>query len=164
MHATPSILALSVALMALPALSVAPAAAQAQTRTQTQAQVHAQTPASSQTAVSAQTLAGAEEYARACSSCHGLTGRGDGPLADYMTVAVPDLTQIQTRHDGVFPMLEVIHLIDGRTGLRAHGSPMPIWGNRFAATAAVTAGDIGAEIEVRGRVLALALYLQAIQQ
>ena len=112
----------------------------------------------------AQSAAGAEEYTRACASCHGLTGRGDGPLAEYMSIPVPDVTQIRTRNNGVFPMLEVIHLIDGRSGLRGHGGPMPIWGDRFEAAVASELGDVGIEIAVRGRVLALATYLEAIQQ
>jgi mono/diheme cytochrome c family protein len=115
-------------------------------------------------AVPPRTIAGAEEYTRACASCHGLTGRGDGPLAEFMSVPVPDVTQIRAAHDGVFPMLEVIHLIDGRTGLRGHGGPMPIWGDRFAADPATARGDVGTEIMVRGRILALATYLEAIQQ
>jgi hypothetical protein len=61
-------------------------------------------------------------------------------------------------------MLEVIQIIDGRTGVRAHGGPMPVWGDRFEATAASEAGDYGAEVMVRGRILALATYLEAIQQ
>ena len=112
----------------------------------------------------AQSAAGAEEYTRACASCHGLTGRGDGPLAEYMSIPVPDVTQIRTRNNGVFTMLEVIHLIDGRSGLRGHGGPMPIWGDRFEAAVASELGDVGTEIAVRGRVLALATYLEAIQQ
>ena len=112
----------------------------------------------------AQSAAGAEEYTRACASCHGLTGRGDGPLAEYMSIPVPDVTQIRTRNNGVFPMLEVIHLIDGRSGLRGHGGPMPICGDRFEAAVASELGDVGTEIAVRGRVLALATYLEAIQQ
>jgi mono/diheme cytochrome c family protein len=112
----------------------------------------------------AQSAAGANEYAWACASCHGLTGRGDGPLAEYMTVTVPDVTQIAANNDGVFPMLDVIQIIDGRTGVRGHGENMPVWGDRFEASAAAEAGDYGAEIEVRGRILALATYLQAIQQ
>jgi mono/diheme cytochrome c family protein len=112
----------------------------------------------------AQSAAGANEYAWACVSCHGLTGHGDGPLAEYMTVAVPDLTQIAAANNGEFPMLHVIQVIDGRTGVRGHGSMMPVWGDRFEATTASEAGDYAAEIEVRGRVLALATYLEAIQQ
>ncbi|WP_439140334.1 c-type cytochrome [Roseicyclus sp.] len=112
----------------------------------------------------AQSVAGAEEYTRACASCHGLTGHGDGPLAEYMSIPVPDVTQIRARNNGVFPMLEVIHLVDGRSGLRGHGGPMPIWGDRFEAAVASEMGDVGTEIAVRGRVLALATYLEAIQQ
>lgn len=115
-------------------------------------------------AAQAQTTAGANEYAWACASCHGLAGHGDGPLAEYMTVEVPDLTQVSARNNGEFPMLQVIQVIDGRTGVRGHGSMMPVWGDRFAARTAAESGNYAAEIEVRGRILALAMYLEAIQQ
>lgn len=115
-------------------------------------------------AAQAQSNAGAEEYVRACASCHGVTGQGNGPLAEYMSVPVPDLTQIAAQNDGVFPMLDVIQIIDGRTGVRGHGGPMPIWGDRYEALAASEAGDYGVEVMVRGRILALATHLEAIQQ
>jgi mono/diheme cytochrome c family protein len=115
-------------------------------------------------AAMAQSNAGAEEYVRACSSCHGLTGHGDGGVAEYMSVEVPDLTGIAARNGGVFPMLEVIQIIDGRTGVRGHGTAMPVWGDRFEASAASEAGDYGAEVLVRGRILSLATHLQAIQE
>ena len=44
------------------------------------------------TGAQAQSAAGANEYAWACSSCHGLLADGDGPLAEYMSVEVPALT------------------------------------------------------------------------
>jgi hypothetical protein len=28
-------------------------------------------------------------------------------------------------------MLQVIQIIDGRTGVRGHGSEMPVWGSRY---------------------------------
>lgn len=112
----------------------------------------------------AQSSAGEEEYMQACASCHGASGVGDGPLAELMTVPVPDLTQISANNDGEFPMLEVIQVIDGRTGVRGHGYPMPVWGDRFEAEAVPQAGQYGAELLVRGRVLALATYLESIQQ
>lgn len=111
----------------------------------------------------AQSAAGAEEYVRACASCHGVAGHGDGPLAEYMTVTVPDLTQIAAGNDGVFPMLSVIQVIDGRTGVRGHGGMMPVWGDRFATPITAAAGAYAAEIEVRGRILALATHLESIQ-
>lgn len=116
------------------------------------------------TCVQAESNAGANEFVQACASCHGIAAHGDGPLAEYMTVAVPDLTQIAAKNDGVFPMLDVIQIIDGRTGVRAHGSTMPVWGDRFEVQAALAAGDYGAEVLVRGRILSLATHLEAIQE
>lgn len=103
-------------------------------------------------------------YDQYCATCHGLEGRGDGPLTELMTTKVGDLTQLAKNNDGVFPMLDVIHIIDGRTGLRAHGGPMPVYGRIFSDEAAKTAGHTGAVIETRGRILSLALYLESLQE
>lgn len=108
--------------------------------------------------------AGETEYMQACASCHGESGIGDGPLAELMTVPVPDLTTITQQNDGVFPMLEVIQVIDGRSGIRGHGYPMPVWGDRFDAEVGDSAGPYGSELVIRGRVLALATYLESIQE
>lgn len=115
-------------------------------------------------AVQAESKAGSAEYVGACASCHGISGHGDGPLAEYMKVAVPDLTQLAAANDGVFPLLQVIHIIDGRTGVRGHGSMMPVWGNRYKNEVSMDTGDYGAELIVRGRVLSLATHLEAIQE
>jgi hypothetical protein len=88
---------------------------------------------------------GLEEYVQACASCHGIAGQGNGPLAEFMTVTVPDLTRISQANDGVFPMLQVIQIIDGRTGVRGHGSEMPVWG------AATSDGDLPANGRIRCR-------------
>lgn len=105
-----------------------------------------------------------EEYMQACAACHGETGVGDGPLADLMTVPMPNLTQLSAANDGEFPMQSVIQVIDGRTGVRGHGYPMPVWGDRFKAQAVPDAGEYGAELIVRGRVLSIAYFLESIQQ
>ncbi len=97
-----------------------------------------------------------------CVACHGEMGKGGGELAGLMTIEVPDLTGLSARNDGEFPMLKVIHIIDGRTGMRAHGGPMPVFGKIFTAQAYET-GPYGPVLETRGRVLALAMYLESIQ-
>ena len=61
-------------------------------------------------------------------------------------------------------MLHVIHVIDGRTGQRGHGSVMPIWGEIFSDEAARTTGLYGSVLETRGRILSLALFLESIQK
>jgi mono/diheme cytochrome c family protein len=106
---------------------------------------------------------GQAEYMETCAVCHGESGTGDGPLAELMTVPVPDLTQISAANDGVYPLLDMIMVIDGRTGIRGHGYPMPIWGSRFEAEMA-DVGAMASELAVRGRVLSLALYLESIQE
>ncbi len=106
---------------------------------------------------------GRAEYMSACASCHGEGGAGDGPLAGLMTVPVPGLTGLSAANDGQFPMLEVIHTIDGRQGIRGHGYPMPVWGSRFSGELE-NAGPYGAEAIVRGRILSIAYYLEALQQ
>jgi hypothetical protein len=116
------------------------------------------------TVASAQSAAGLEEFVQSCASCHGIAGQGNGPLAEYMTVTVPDLTTLAMENDGVFPMLQVIQIIDGRTGVRGHGSAMPVWGSRYQAEIAPDTGEYGAELLVRGRILALATHLESIQE
>lgn len=106
---------------------------------------------------------GQREYMNACASCHGPAGLGNGPMAEFMSVKVPDLTQLSAQNDGVFPMLDVIQIVDGRTGVRGHGSEMPVWGGQFKAEASA-AGAYGGEVIARGRILSLAYYLQSIQK
>jgi mono/diheme cytochrome c family protein len=107
---------------------------------------------------------GAETYAAACAGCHGAEGRGDGPLAGLMTVPVPDLTGLAARAGGDFPWLRVIHTIDGRTGLRGHGGPMPIFGALFTGDTAVADAPDGSPVMVSARVLALVQYLETLQE
>ena len=103
-------------------------------------------------------------YMQYCATCHGEAADGTGPLTELMTVKVPDLTQLSAANDGEFPMLKVIHIIDGRTGLRGHGGPMPTYGDIFAAELPGDVGPYTTSVATRGRVLSLALYLESIQK
>jgi mono/diheme cytochrome c family protein len=108
--------------------------------------------------------AGMEEYMNACATCHGVEADGNGPLSELMSVSVPALTGLSAANDGVFPMLDVIHSIDGRQGTRGH-YPMPVWGQAFELQAdADDLGKTGSEIAIRGRILSIAYYLESIQR
>ena len=113
-------------------------------------------------ALAQDTDAGQGLYLQYCATCHGADGTGKGPLTELMTVSVPDLTRLAADNEGAFPMLDVIHVIDGRTGLRAHGGPMPVYGQVFDQGAEGPM-SFGSVLETRGRILSLALYLEAIQ-
>lgn len=107
---------------------------------------------------------GHDIYTQYCATCHGEAADGRGPLTELMTVKVADLTQLAANNDGEFPMLKVIHIIDGRTGLRGHGGPMPTYGRIFTEEMAGEVGNYGAVLATRGRVLSLAMYLESIQK
>ena len=108
--------------------------------------------------------AGKREYDFNCAACHGDTGRGDGSMTHFLNVKTPDLTALSKNNDGTFPLLRVIHIIDGREGLGPHGTMMPVWGERFTASEVEDTQPYGAEVIVRGRILSLALYLESLQQ
>ena len=122
------------------------------------------------TANAEEELIGSAEYEYSCLSCHGVGGRGDGPMAEYLTVKPSDLTAISKNNDGVFPLLDVFMVIDGRTTVGPHGVrqtegwEMPVWGARYQKEIGDTYGPYGAEQVIRARILELVFYIQSIQQ
>ena len=74
--------------------------------------------------------AGQRTYKTYCANCHGLGGRGDGPIASSLTTPPADLTGIAARNGGVYPVDQVTAKIDGREEVKAHGPrDMPVWGD-----------------------------------
>lgn len=109
---------------------------------------------------------GQREYFSNCVACHGITGKGDGPVVQVLKVQVPDLTLLSRKNSGVFPFARVYESIDGRLQYPAHGTrDMPIWGSTYNAGGAPEHDDYpyNAEFFVRSRILALIDYLNRIQ-
>jgi len=78
---------------------------------------------------------GSSIYPRYCATCHGVSARGNGPLAADLRVPVPDLTTIAARSRGKFPAERVQKIITNGENLRGHGSvDMPAWGDAFKRT------------------------------
>lgn len=107
---------------------------------------------------------GTELFNDYCAACHGVDAKGGGDMSNLLTVPAPNLTLLAQGNDGEFPMLRVIHVIDGRTGVRAHGGPMPTFGRTFASRETGQEDPYGSVLEVRGRVLSVAMYLETLQQ
>lgn len=107
-------------------------------------------------------MSGKELYVRFCASCHGETGRGDGPVANAFKVEVPDLTLIARRAKGVYPRDRIEKIIDGRYIIGAHGSrTMPVWGEDFGR---LEIGNPDAERTTRIIILRLADYVWLLQR
>lgn len=113
---------------------------------------------------------GQREYDNNCAVCHGVSGKGDGPMAGIIDQGLPDLTQLAKNNGGIFPVSRMYEVIDGRVEVGAHGTrDMPIWGDEYNAQAGegllgyyYTGGDV--EAFVRGRVLALIEYISTLQE
>jgi mono/diheme cytochrome c family protein len=106
--------------------------------------------------------AGKELYVQYCSSCHGVDGRGNGPVSAYLKIKVPDLTLLRKNNKGIYPLDEVMSAIDGRRTVRAHGDrKMPVWGEVFRKEAE---GGKYAELQALLKAKLIAEYIATIQQ
>ena len=111
----------------------------------------------------AEEATGRDEYMIACAGCHGETALGDGPLANLLKIGTPNLKGLAARNDGKFPYEYTLFMIDRRDVLAVHGGDMPVWGDRYTASATSQRGET-AEMVARGRILSLVYYLESIQQ
>ncbi|MBN9657804.1 MAG: cytochrome c [Acidobacteria bacterium] len=92
-----------------------------------------------------------------CASCHGLSGKGDGPAAAAMRMQPTDLTQLTRRAKGEFPAARLEKMLGGSDGITAHGGKqMPVWGPALSV-AGVT------DTRTAQRVRNLIAYIQSIQ-
>lgn len=99
---------------------------------------------------------GRDLYMSFCVSCHGWTGKGDGPAGPALTTPPADLTQLSARNGGKFPRTKIQRYLEGELPVTAHGSrEMPIWGKVFRRE------STGAE--TRMQFFALTEYLESIQ-
>jgi len=101
-------------------------------------------------------MRGRKLFNQYCATCHGVTGKGEGPVAAALKVGPPDLTDIQKPGEK-FPFARVQTKIDGEKEVAAHGtSRMPVWGAIFRRTTN--------EAQQQGDVYALVKYIESIQK
>ena len=108
---------------------------------------------------------GLTEYELACMPCHGVDGRGDGPLAKGLKPPPADLTQISKSSGGKFPTARIKEFIDGRAAVAAHGGrDMPVWGGRYRVPVVPGEPRRDAERRAIAQLNALVRYLETIQR
>lgn len=107
---------------------------------------------------------GKGSFDRYCASCHGVDGKGDGPLANLLNQKPTDLTLLAKKNNGNFPAQRVARIIDGREEIAIHGPrDMPVWGQRFGQ-AEEAAGQQTSQTAIREQIQLLLEYLEKIQQ
>jgi mono/diheme cytochrome c family protein len=82
-------------------------------------------------------LDGPALYKAYCAVCHGLDGRGGGPMAASLKAVPSDLTRIAIRNGGVYPAARVERVVSGEETIPGgHGTrAMPVWGPIFSQIA-----------------------------
>ena len=112
---------------------------------------------------------GRVEFEANCAVCHGMSGKGDGPAAPYVTPSPANLITISKHNKGVFPFVRVYEVIDGTREIKGHGTrAMPIWGKEFSKEGWRYMHGFGtaqaAESYVQGLIVALIGYIHGLQE
>jgi mono/diheme cytochrome c family protein len=101
---------------------------------------------------------GKQMFEAYCASCHGTSGKGDGPAAGALKSAPADLTALSKKNGGKFPADRVTSILRGQATVTAHGNrDMPVWGPVFWQMSQ------GHEAEFHQRVANLTRYLESLQ-
>lgn len=107
------------------------------------------------------------EFAENCASCHGIDGKGNGPLGELLRKSPPDLTLLAKQNKGVLPINRLYAVVDG-AGVPSHGSrDMPVWGREYQIESAQQLREARGRYDsaelVRARILVLLEYISRIQ-
>lgn len=111
--------------------------------------------------------AGKLEYMDNCASCHGVDGKGNGPLGNLLQRSPPDLTLLAKNNQGVLPMNRLYEVLDG-ANVPSHGTrDMPVWGREYRIEEAQRLREARRHYDepavVRARILTLLEYISRIQ-
>jgi len=106
-----------------------------------------------------ESMTGGDSFRFYCAPCHGVTGRGDGPVAAALRTRPADLTTLKKLNVGTFPRSAVTASVIG-TGRASpsHGpSDMPVWGPIFRA---LDPSDVRVKIRIEN----IVDYIESLQR
>jgi mono/diheme cytochrome c family protein len=102
---------------------------------------------------------GKTNFVNYCAPCHGVDGKGNGPVAAALKQQPVDLTVLSKNNGGKFPALHVESVLQGGSTIPSHGTrEMPVWGPVFATM------DQGSTQEKTIRINNLLAFLRTIQR
>ncbi len=106
---------------------------------------------------------GARLYQEYCAACHGVEGKGDGPMARAMRKPPRDLTLMAVRNGDVYPTARVLSTIDGYTKSDLSGPGMPEFGQLLRGDLVPYDTGDGIQTPTPRTLVALTEYLRTIQ-
>ncbi|HXR39340.1 MAG TPA: c-type cytochrome [Terracidiphilus sp.] len=72
---------------------------------------------------------GKQMYSNYCAPCHGVDGRGQGPVAAALKAPPTDLTVLSRNNHGKFPDTHIVTVLQNGAQIASHGTAeMPVWG------------------------------------
>lgn len=111
--------------------------------------------------------AGKLEYMDNCASCHGVDGKGNGPLGNLLQRSPPDLTLLAKNNQGVLPMNRLFEVLDSANVPSHCTRDMPVWGREYRIEEAQRLREARRHYDepavVRVRILTLLEYISRIQ-
>jgi mono/diheme cytochrome c family protein len=103
----------------------------------------------------------AQMYKDYCSACHGMEGKGDGPVGRFLKEPPADLRTLAQRNNGKYPADYVAAILRFGTDSAAHGtSDMPIWGPVFRAQKDKQKNKRGSDLRIQD----LTEFVESLQQ
>ncbi|WP_288254220.1 cytochrome c [uncultured Hydrogenophaga sp.] len=108
------------------------------------------------------------EFTDNCAACHGVDGKGNGPLGGLLQKSPPDLSQLAKKNGGVLPVNRMYAVIEGTAAIPSHGvRDMPIWGREYRIEEGQRLREARGLYEpaevVRARILTLIEYISRLQ-
>lgn len=108
------------------------------------------------------------EFTDNCASCHGVDGKGNGPIGWLLQKSPPDLSQLAKKNGGVLPVNRMYAVIEGTAAVPSHGTrDMPVWGREYRIEEGQRLREARGLYEpaevVRARILTLIEYISRLQ-
>jgi mono/diheme cytochrome c family protein len=101
---------------------------------------------------------GQQMFTSYCAPCHGVDGRGHGPVAPALKIPPADLGLLSWGNHGKFPDTHVVSVLQNGSDLPAHGTAlMPVWGPIFGKM------NTTSQQEKLLRISNLSRYLETLQ-
>ncbi len=103
---------------------------------------------------------GKQMYQSYCAPCHGVDGKGNGPVAASLKRPPTDLAGLSRNNGGKFPSEHVVSILQFGPSIPSHGTiEMPVWGSVLSKMESADTQKYVTALRISN----LTVYLKSIQ-